>query len=136
MTPDPSRRRSPRLPDQIATKVHRKLLAQRRKHSIWYGFGMFGLVGWSVAIPALLGIALGMWIDRQITSPYSWTLMGVVLGVAAGCFNAWYWIQHESRDPQSLSGEEQPPVTRPTTTRQKQENSHGRNGMDRWTNLD
>ncbi|WP_204150580.1 AtpZ/AtpI family protein [Leptolyngbya sp. CCY15150] len=99
MPPDPpTRKRSRTLPDQIATKVTRKLLAQRRNHSVWYGFGMFGLVGWSVTIPALLGIALGIWIDRHVTSPYSWTLMGLVFGVAIGCMNAWYWIQKESQD--------------------------------------
>jgi ATP synthase protein I len=59
--------------------------------------GMFGLVGWSVAIPTLAGIALGVWVDTRWPGPYSWTLMLLVIGVGLGCLNAWYWIKRESR---------------------------------------
>jgi ATP synthase protein I len=82
---------------EVKTKVERKLKAQKSKHNIWLSFGMFGMVGWSVAIPTLVGIALGVWIDQHIPSRYSWTLMLLVIGLALGCFNAWYWLQKESR---------------------------------------
>jgi ATP synthase protein I len=59
--------------------------------------GMFGLVGWAVAIPTLIGIAVGIWIDKRWPSPYSWTLMLLVIGVVVGCLNAWYWVRRESR---------------------------------------
>ncbi|MEZ5865477.1 MAG: hypothetical protein R3D25_15945 [Geminicoccaceae bacterium] len=40
-------------------KAERKLEAQGARHrGVWFGLGMFGLVGWSVAVPTLLGIAL------------------------------------------------------------------------------
>ncbi len=42
---------------------------------MWFGLGMFGVAGWSVAIPALIGIFVGVWIDMTWKSPYSWTLM-------------------------------------------------------------
>ena len=39
----------------------RKLKAKRRGvQGIWFGLGMFGLIGWAVAIPALLGVLLGV----------------------------------------------------------------------------
>ena len=82
---------------QIARKSDRKLKARRQKNSIWLGLGMFGMVGWSVAIPTLLCIALGVWIDTKIESKYSWTLMLLFIGVVLGCFNAWYWITKESQ---------------------------------------
>ena len=81
----------------ISTKSDRKLKARREAKNIWFGLGMFGMVGWSVAIPSLLGIALGVWIDTNIKSKYSWTLMLLVIGVALGCLNAWYWISKESQ---------------------------------------
>ena len=63
----------------------RKLKARReRDRTVWFGLGMFGLVGWSVAIPALLGTALGLWIDSRWPSRVSWTLMLLVIGVALG----------------------------------------------------
>lgn len=82
---------------QIASKSDRKLKARKEVKNLWVGLGMFGMVGWSVAIPSLLGIGLGVWIDTHIQSKYSWTLMLLVIGVALGCFNAWYWINKESQ---------------------------------------
>ncbi len=80
---------------QIARKSERKIKARREPQGIWVGLRMFGMVGWSVVFPALLGIGFGMWLDTHIESKYSWTLMLLLIGVALGCFNAWYWISKE-----------------------------------------
>lgn len=84
---------------EVDQRAKRKLHA-RRQHprSAWFGLGMFGLVGWSVAVPALLGIALGVWIDKRWPSQVSWTLTFLMIGVGLGCLNAWYWIKHERPD--------------------------------------
>ena len=57
---------------------------------------MFGLVGWAVSAPILLAVGLGVWLDGQFQSQYSWTLMLLLIGTGLGCFNAWYWIKKES----------------------------------------
>jgi ATP synthase protein I len=83
---------------KVGQKESRKLKARREKvRSLWFGMGMFGVVGWSVAIPTLAGIALGVWVDSRWPGPYSWTLMLLVIGVGFGCLNAWYWIKRESK---------------------------------------
>jgi ATP synthase protein I len=82
---------------RVSQKEDRKLKARReRDRSVWFGLGMFGMVGWSVAIPTLIGIALGIWIDTTWAGPYSWTLMLLFIGVMIGCLNAWYWVKRES----------------------------------------
>ncbi len=82
----------------IGRKAVRKLRAQREKdRPTWFGLGMFGLVGWAVAVPTLLGIALGIWIDGRWPSTISWTLNLLIIGVLLGCFNAWYWVSKESK---------------------------------------
>lgn len=93
------RRRVPRsLGNQVGEKERRKLRARRHKdRSIWFGLGTFGIVGWSVAIPTLIGLAIGIWIDSTWPSRYSWTLMLFLLGLMLGCFSAWYWINFEGR---------------------------------------
>ena len=83
---------------QVEKKVDRKIEARKNPSNIWVGMRMFGMVGWSVAIPALIGVGLGIWIDSNVNSQYSWTLMMLFIGVIAGCFNAWYWINKESKD--------------------------------------
>ena len=78
-------------------KSRRKIeVRSEDRKGLLYGLGMFGLVGWSVAVPTLLLLALGIWIDSRYDSPYSWTLMLLVLGIMLGCWNAWYWVQRES----------------------------------------
>lgn len=64
--------------------------------SIWFWMGMMGLVGWSVSVPTLIGLAVGWWLDRHLTGQISWTLTGLVVGTAAGCVSAWYWVKRES----------------------------------------
>ncbi len=87
-----------RLPEKIEAKERRKLRARREgDRGVWFGLGMFGLVGWSVAIPTLIFIAIGLWIDRTYESRFSWTLMMLFIGVIVGCLNAWYWVKRESR---------------------------------------
>jgi ATP synthase protein I len=58
---------------------------------------MMGLIGWSVAIPTLLGAALGLWLDQRYPDGRSWTLALLVAGLALGCFNAWHWVDKEDR---------------------------------------
>jgi ATP synthase protein I len=82
----------------VRRREQRKLKARREKdRSVWFGLGVFGIVGWSVVIPTLAGIALGVWIDTRSDSPYAWTLMLLFVGLAVGCLNAWYWVRQESR---------------------------------------
>jgi ATP synthase protein I len=86
------------LSRSVRRRADRKLRAQQRsRRPVWFGLGLFGLIGWSVAIPTLLGIALGVWLDRRWPGPVSWTLTFLLMGVAVGCLNAWYWVRQESQ---------------------------------------
>jgi ATP synthase protein I len=81
---------------QIRTQAARKLRARRNAgHSVWLGLGMMGMVGWSVALPTLLGAALGQWLDHRHPGAHSWTLALLVAGLALGCLNAWHWVARE-----------------------------------------
>jgi ATP synthase protein I len=83
---------------QVGAQAARKLKAQRRAtRNIWFGFGMSGLIGWSVTVPTLLGVALGVWVDKHYPSLYSWTLMLMLIGLLIGCLNAWHWVSREEK---------------------------------------
>ncbi len=87
-----------RLRDEAGKRARRKLRARRdRDRSGWFWFGMFGMVGWAVAIPTVIGIAIGLWLDRSWPGAPSWTLNLLIVGVIVGCLNAWYWVKQESR---------------------------------------
>ena len=84
------------LTANVARKAQRKMKARRNaSRSIWYGLGMFGLVGWSVAIPVVIGVVVGIWIDRTWKPRFSCTLTCLFIGVVVGCSIAWYWIKQE-----------------------------------------
>jgi ATP synthase protein I len=85
-----------RFSQQVTEKENRKLKAQQeKKQSPWLGFGMFGMVGWSVAVPVLLGTALGIWLDKAYPQSFSWTLTCLISGLIVGCVIAWNWINKE-----------------------------------------
>jgi ATP synthase protein I len=87
------------FPDTINKKVNRKIAARTHTNNeLWHGIGTMGIVGWSVAIPTLLGIALGIWLDNKITDSYSWTLMMLFAGLLFGCTLAWHWIAKEQKE--------------------------------------
>ena len=80
--------------NKVAKKESLRIKALRHKdETVWFGLGMFGIVGWAVAIPTLIGIAVGLWIDRTWPSQYSWALMFLIIGVVLGSINAAYWVR-------------------------------------------
>jgi ATP synthase protein I len=84
---------------QVGMKATRRLRAQRHKPgSVWTGFAFFGLIGWSVVVPTLIGAAIGLWLDRHHPGERSWTLALLVAGLLLGCFNAWRWVDKEHRE--------------------------------------
>jgi len=83
---------------RVAAKATLKLRAQREGPlPVWFGLGMLGTVGWSVAVPTLLGALLGHWWDLRHPGPHSWTLALLVAGLVVGCANAWYWVSRENQ---------------------------------------
>jgi ATP synthase protein I len=88
----------PTFAEHVGAKAARKLKARRNAtQSVWLGLGTIGLIGWSVAVPTLLGAALGIWLDKHHPGAHSWTLALLVGGLAAGCLTAWRWVANEDR---------------------------------------
>jgi ATP synthase protein I len=82
----------------VGDKEERKLQAQREKKSVWAGLGLFGMIGWSIVVPTILGAALGMWLDKHYKNDFSWTLSLLVAGLMLGCLIAWNWVQKENKE--------------------------------------
>lgn len=97
-TPTKNTKNPPTFAAKIAVKAARKQKAQREdSHGLWFSLGMMGLIGWSVALPTLLGAALGLWLDGHHAGRQSWTLTLLVAGLILGCVNAWHWVSQEER---------------------------------------
>jgi ATP synthase protein I len=96
---------------QIRQKEIQKVNARKSGgRSIWLGIGMFGIVGWSITIPTILGAFLGIWLDKNYPGKFSYTLALLVGGLVLGCFNVAYWIGKENRQiHEDYSGKRQNP---------------------------
>lgn len=94
--PDIKNKEQKTFTKEIDVRERRKLRSRKNKtDEVWFGLGMFGIVGWSVAIPTVLGIFIGVWIDLTWPGGYSWTLMLLILGLITGCASAWFWISKQ-----------------------------------------
>lgn len=94
--PNPAKS-APLLGKEVGAQAARKLKARRNPNGVWFGLGMMGLIGWSVAIPTLLGAAAGIWLDQHYSGAHPWTLALLVAGLCLGCFNAWHWVAKEDQ---------------------------------------
>jgi ATP synthase protein I len=87
-----------RFVHNVESKVIRKLkLKARVSRSVWMGLGTMGIVGWSVAVPTLLGLVLGIWVDKHYPTGFSWTLNLLIVGLIFGCLSAWLWVSKEGK---------------------------------------
>jgi ATP synthase protein I len=83
---------------QIETRQARMVRAREgQERCVWFGLGMIGTVGWSVTVPTLIGILLGIQLDSRFKSPISWTLTLMLTGLILGCVNAYFWVKKEQR---------------------------------------
>ncbi len=79
----------------VKKKISRHNKGKKNRNQLLFGMGMFGLVGWTIAIYTIGGVIIGTWMDKRWISGYSWTLTMIILGLFAGIFNAWIWIKKE-----------------------------------------
>jgi ATP synthase protein I len=75
----------------------RQRAADEPKDSIWLGLSTPGMIGWTVVLCTVGGLAAGAWLDHHHPGRFSWTLTGLGLGLVLGCLQAWDWIDREQR---------------------------------------
>lgn len=79
-----------------------KFVEDIKKHSIflkkfrgkgitWQYIATFGVIGWLLAIPTVIGAYLGRYLDSKISGPgrISWTITCILLGLATGIYSVW-----------------------------------------------
>lgn len=83
-----------KVEQQAKKKIRAKKLGKRRMS----GFAYFGVVGWLIVMPTLLGIFIGIFLDKNIKTSFSWTVMFIFIGVIVGSINTWRWLNENSKD--------------------------------------
>jgi ATP synthase protein I len=77
-----------------------RLRGERRRRSEREGqvpltryLGQVGVLGWTIVLPALIGLFVGRWLDRRFASGIFWSAPLMLLGLALGCWSAWKWMR-------------------------------------------
>lgn len=65
---------------------------QRGAYSPLQGFSAFGVVGWSVAVPTVVGAIVGKWLNTVTPRSFSWVLALMLAGLIVGIIVAWEWV--------------------------------------------
>jgi len=73
----------------LARDVDRLQRREPSARSFWRSLSVLGTVGWSIALPAVLGAWLGHRLDLRLDSGVRFTLMALTAGVMLGSFVAW-----------------------------------------------
>jgi ATP synthase protein I len=63
----------------------------RGKGIFWHSIATFGVIGWMIALPMVMGAYLGRYLDSKITGAegISWTITFILLGLAIGIYSVW-----------------------------------------------
>ncbi len=62
----------------------------RGKGVLWNYIATFGVIGWMIALPTVLGAYLGRYIDTRVGGEgISWTITFILLGLAVGVYSVW-----------------------------------------------
>ena len=86
-----------RMIREVGTRQERIARGRSDRNSILSSIAILGVVGWSVTMPTVLGVILGVWIARRWPSRFSWALTLLMVGLAVGCTNAWLRIRRDQR---------------------------------------
>jgi ATP synthase protein I len=83
---------------QVGAQEDRLVRARRRRDfGVMFGLGVMGMVGWTIAMPALLGVVAGVWLDARYPGPPPWTLVLLLVGTGIGVIGAWGWLAREQQ---------------------------------------
>ena len=72
------------------------LEARKEKSSFWRYAYIIGVGGWLFVIPVVAGAYLGHYLDKKMHGDISWSLTFIIIGIAIGIYNIWYFYLYKS----------------------------------------
>jgi predicted F0F1-ATPase subunit len=69
---------------------------QQRPDPTWSALALLGQVGLTISLSMLAGIGIGLFIDHQLNSAPVATLIGLLLGLAAGVYGVYRLVSSTS----------------------------------------
>lgn len=88
--------------DRIARAARRAVERERNARdepepSLGSRLGQIGILGWSIVVPTLLGLAIGHWLDKRFHTGVFFAAPLLMAGAAFGLWSAWKWMHRQTR---------------------------------------
>ncbi len=74
-----------------------RLTRDKPEPSLGSRLGQIGILGWSIVIPTLLGLAVGHWLDKYFGTRVFFSAPLLMVGAAFGLWSAWKWLHLQIR---------------------------------------
>lgn len=90
----------PLPPDELAEAARRSSERARDadrdpEPSLASRLGQIGVLGWTMVVPILLGLALGRLLDAAAGTRALFTVPLIMLGAIAGFWSVWRWMRRQ-----------------------------------------
>ena len=72
-----------------------EMLRKNAEPSLGRRLGQIGVLGWTIVLPALAGLALGRWLDKTYSMGVFFSAPLLMLGAGAGLWLAWRWMARQ-----------------------------------------
>ena len=94
---DPARERSRPVLERTAQQAVRRDRSARDvpEPSLGARLGQIGILGWTIVVPTLLGLAFGHWLDRRFGTGVFFSAPLLMVGAAIGLWCAWRWMRRQ-----------------------------------------
>lgn len=86
-----------RLSEKVEKSAEELRKARDEKSRFWHYAQMLGVGGWLFAIPVVAGAYIGRYMDRKVGGEISWTITLIIVGIAVGVYNIWYFLLRKSQ---------------------------------------
>ena len=88
--------------DALARAAREAVQRQRRAErepepSLGSRLAQIGILGWTIVLPTLLGLALGHWLDKHFATGVFFSAPLLMVGAAIGLWSAWKWMHRQTR---------------------------------------
>ena len=86
-----------RFSEKVEKSAEELSKAREEKSRFWHYAEILGVGGWLFVIPVVAGAYLGRYIEERTKGDISWTITFIIIGIAVGVYNVWYFLIRKSQ---------------------------------------
>jgi ATP synthase protein I len=83
--------------EKVEKSAEELMKSRHEKSRFWHYAQMLGVGGWLFVIPVVAGAYLGRYVDEKTRGDISWTITFIIIGIAIGAYNIWYFLLRKSQ---------------------------------------